>query len=310
MERLLITGVDSVVGANLALALRDRWEVVGLYFHQPVELPGCRTLPCGATPAELSAAVRGETPAWTIHAGPLAISSWDSGTPAGLQREPAAVAALAEAVAHTGGTLHCIATDAVFAGPLMFHDESSARSGVSHLAAIAAQVEDALRPRAESVLVARTNAYGWSVTPRTAGFVERAWASIAAHATVNADAERHATPILASDLAELLLVAWQRRLRGVCHLAGAERASPARVVAELAALQGERAALAMQAEQPRDGGKATAALETSLNTRRARRELGVPLPLLREGLARFADQAANGHRDLLRAAAGAECVAA
>jgi hypothetical protein len=39
--------------------------------------------------------------------------------------------------------------------------------------------------------------------------------------------------------------------------------------------------------------------ETSLNTYRARRELESPLPLLREGLARFAEQAANGFRDRL-----------
>jgi hypothetical protein len=39
--------------------------------------------------------------------------------------------------------------------------------------------------------------------------------------------------------------------------------------------------------------------ETSLNTYRARRELEVPLPLLREGLARFVEQATNGFRDRL-----------
>ena len=36
-----------------------------------------------------------------------------------------------------------------------------------------------------------------------------------------------------------------------------------------------------------------------------RRQLGAPLPLLRESLARFADQAASGYRDKLH---GAGCL--
>jgi len=41
-------------------------------------------------------------------------------------------------------------------------------------------------------------------------------------------------------------------------------------------------------------------VETALDCRRAQRDLGRPMPLLREGLARFAAQAANGYRARLR----------
>jgi hypothetical protein len=45
--------------------------------------------------------------------------------------------------------------------------------------------------------------------------------------------------------------------------------------------------------------------ETSLNTALARRDLRMPLPMLREGLNRFAEQTVNGHRELLNK----DCVA-
>ena len=42
-ERLLVTGVEGIVGANLALSLSRRFEVVGLFAGRPVSLPGCTT---------------------------------------------------------------------------------------------------------------------------------------------------------------------------------------------------------------------------------------------------------------------------
>ena len=106
-------------------------------------------------------------------------------------------------------------------------------------------------------------------------------------------------------------MAWQRRLRGVYHLAGAERASPVRLAVELARQQGERCPLASLSAASDPSISSGLARETSLGTRRGRRELALPMPLLREGLARFAAQAANGHRDRLRSAVtGALCGAA
>jgi len=39
---------------------------------------------------------------------------------------------------------------------------------------------------------------------------------------------RHSTPILATDFAEILERAYQQKLRGTYHLAGAERINPFR----------------------------------------------------------------------------------
>jgi len=144
-------------------------------------------------------------------------------------------------------------------------------------------------------LVVRTHAYGWSPTPEGATFAQAALESLAAGIAPAVDGRRHATPILATDLAEFLLRAYELRLHGLYHLAGAERSSPWGFVTELAAVLGvpcpsvRRQPAAAAADGWHD--------ETSLDSKRARRALEMATPLLREGLYRFAQQSHSGWRD-------------
>src|SRR5262249_37063394 len=113
------------------------------------------------------------------------------------------------------------------------------------------------------------------------------------------DGVRYATPILATDLAELLEKAFELNLHGLYHITGAERTNAHRFVNELAAALGLDG---MRLTTAPPGAQASAdACETSLNTRQARRDLAHAMPLLREGLERFAAQAVNGYVDRLRA---------
>ncbi len=43
MEQLLIAGIDSVVGANLAAHLADQYRVLGISGTVPVSIDGCET---------------------------------------------------------------------------------------------------------------------------------------------------------------------------------------------------------------------------------------------------------------------------
>ena len=112
-----------------------------------------------------------------------------------------------------------------------------------------------------------------------------------------ADGRCYATPILASDLADLLWPAYELRLSGLYHLAGAERTSAFRFVVELAAALGIEKPWGSQRLSLPDSAWHE---ETSLNSRRARRVLERATPLLGEGLRRFAEQAENGWRQRWR----------
>ena len=120
------------------------------------------------------------------------------------------------------------------------------------------------------------------------------WEQLSAGGCSAVDARRYATPILASDLADLYSKALEARLTGVYHITGAERTNQYRFAAEVAVafgLTGRQVNLVA----PEVASRAYVD-ETSLNTRAIRRVLETPLPMLREGLVRWATEAILGRR--------------
>ncbi|HWB07858.1 MAG TPA: sugar nucleotide-binding protein [Pirellulales bacterium] len=297
MDKLLVTGVDGLVGANFASALVERCEVIGIAGHAAGP-EGCRMLQCDPyCPRDVASVVAAEAPRYIVHCGPLSRSNWDLAdmTPPDADREAELAAGIVAAGQRAGARSAVILTDAVFAGPRLFHTEASPPQANNPLADAARTLEMALIEC--NTLLVRTHAYGWSPPGASASYAQRMWQLLSQGETCEVDAERHATPILASDLAGLVYLALEKKLTGLLHLTGAERTSPFRFAAELALAAGfagrhVRVAKDVAPRRPNVD-------ETSLNTYRARRELETPLPLLREGLARFAEQAANGFRDRL-----------
>lgn len=299
-ERLVITGVDGVIGANLAVALADRFTIFGLHHAPEVRVDGCQTVRWAPGDwTALRTLVREVRPQWILHCGPLARGSWDlpEQAPDG-KAEARTCRLLAELAAEVEGRLTVLSTDAVFAGPRMFHCEEAPVAKSHPFARAALQMERALQKTA--ALVVRTHAYGWSPIDAEPGFAEQAWQALAEGSFRPFAADHHATPILVTDLAELLHRAYVRGWEGLCHLAGAERTSQYRFAAELAMAFGLKGPLVSSEDSPTAKPRSARLAETSLNSPRARHELGCPLPLLREGLARFAEQAQSGFRRRLR----------
>jgi len=316
-RKVLVLGVDGFLGANLALALADRYAVRALCRSHPTALEGRsigRFVPEGEL--ALQALVRHESPSWIIYCGPLSAGSWDA--PAEIpdaETEVRFCVRLAAVAARYGARLAVLSTDAVFSGPRIFHDESSV-STASHPLALAARRFERTVTEAGG-LVVRTHAYGWGAIESEPSFAEQVWQALSEGTACQLDPHRYATPILATDLAELLDRAYRRRLQGLYHFAGAERVSQHRFATELAAAFGLKGChfrtpedrpknvfpLAQRTPHdpreavPRSGRDEDSALsETSLATRRACADLGCRMPSLREGLERFAAQARNGWR--------------
>jgi dTDP-4-dehydrorhamnose reductase len=291
VERLLVTGIDSVAGGNLALALADRCSIMGLYEETALESAAIPTARWRNGDSQTLAAHLEEwQPQWLIHCGPLAAASWDEPSlMTAAHDEAAAMRQMAALAQQWHCALTVIASDAVFCGPRMFHDESSPGYDGSPRAERQRAMEFALE--ATPALVIRTHLYGVSFGCNQQGFAEQAHATLTAGRNLETDCRRYATPILATDLAELLWRAYELRLSGLYHLAGAERTSGHRFVTELAASLGVTSTGA-----PHDDAHAEAVChqETSLNSRRARRALAASTPMLREGIDRFVAQAQNG----------------
>ena len=292
MDKLLVTRSDSLLGRNLAPTLGNRMDVI------VVERP---TTGGEAMPEILAEAVRRERPQWVVHAGAMSISAWDAAGVGGkspllrrdLERETAEVIALGAACREVRARFYLVSSDTVFDGPRMFHNEQTSPCARHGAGRAIAELEASLRDAA--TLLVRTHVYGWSKADGGLNSAERMFRELTGETECAVDAVRHATPILASDLAECLYAAYRVDLGGTFHVAGAERTSPYRFAAEMAAAFGTPGRF-VQLTSRTAASRRPYVDETSLNTLAFRRAVETPLPMLREGLARFAAQAFNGYR--------------
>lgn len=304
MNKTLVVGIETVVGANIAAKLAEEHCVVGVTAAHGISIDGVQPASLPDGPDAIQQFVDDHTPDDVVYCGPAARSAWEpecSTTISDSSVTDAADWAAAARGAAAGFTL--ISSDAVFTGPWMFHDEESLALCQSREAALIRETEKRVSQACPSALIVRTNAFGWSPLGEQ-GWLETLIASIEDHQVLDCDFISHATPILATDLAGVLSRAWDEGLQGTYHIAGAERISPLQFAQRLAdhfelpwlTLRDEETLC----ERPTGFGKG----ETSLQTKTIRKALCVAMPMLSEGLGRLREQQVDGFQERL-APAGA-----
>jgi dTDP-4-dehydrorhamnose reductase len=301
VDRVLIAGIESVIGANLAACLVDRHEVHGLSLSGSVPLAACETSIC--RPLDIDA-VRGYIgrlrPTWICFCGAGGDSTWATTlTRTVIESLPESARIWAGAAREFNCRLAWITSDAIFSGPWLFHGEDCSGHCPSLEARSLRAAEETVIRTHPSALVIRTHAYGWSPSSIGPGWIERLLTGLEAGTAGPFDSSRHAAPILASDLAEILEQACRAELSGVFHVAGSERTNPAKFIERLADtfdLPTPRTAPAASlSERPIGFGCG----ETSLRTAKIRHSLGVSTPLLCDGLSRLRAQRAGEYCNLL-----------
>ncbi len=295
MESLLVAGAQTLMGANFAVQLAEQFDVTACFFHSPRSLAGCRTAACDADDAQavlnLFADVR---PQRLVYCGAAAHSAWEANAPRPDARDVQQAAHWLQAAKLADVSLTMISSDAVYTGPWMFHAENSKSFCPSDEATLLRTIEHMAQTAIPECLIVRTNAFGWSGT-----WLESLLAEIEYHRPFPLDGARHASPILVNDLVDIVMKCWNAGLDGIYHVGGAERVSPAAFAQRLAGEFALRVPKLHAAETPTDRSSGFGRSETSLQTRKLRRALGISVPLLGEGLQRLRQLSLNGFRDRL-----------
>jgi dTDP-4-dehydrorhamnose reductase len=302
VETILVAGVDGVVGANLVASLSGRQPAIGVAFQNNVRLHGCDLEFCGDfAPDSIARIVERVAPQRIVYCGPGAQSCWEASTALSEKELERAAAWLAAAEAR-GAHWTLISSDGVFTGPWMFHAENSQSWCTSPEAAILRRMEEQTSSRRPEALIVRTHAYGWSSATETGapGWLEQLLEGIEHGDVAPLDAVRHASPILATDLVDVVQRAWHSGLAGVYHIAGAERVNPIQFARRLAHEFGLTFLHSGGSESLTDRAVGFGRGETSLQTRKVRRALGIGLPMLGEGLQRLYQQHLDGYRNHFR----------
>jgi dTDP-4-dehydrorhamnose reductase len=295
VDPVLIIGAETVVGANLCVHWSEKFGVVGAS-ESRLNLRGCEIVQRAGGRRGLGSLITESSASTVIYCGSASKSSWSAQPQSAHEGLVAAACEISSAASKAGCRMVYISSDAVFSGPWMFHEEDSESLCPSREAQILREAEAEVLRQSPTALVIRTNAYGWSPSGRD-GWLETVLATIEARRHSSLDSVRHATPILATDLAEVLEQALAINLQGYYHVAGAERISPLGFAQRLAGqfnLPWIPVARETALTQPPSG---CGSGECSLQTKKIRRDLCLAMPLLGESLDRLEAQQINGHRE-------------
>lgn len=298
MESLLIAGVDTMIGVNFAAQLADQFAVTTCGLRSGRRVDGCKSLDDARRVGAAESALKDVKPRRLVLCPGGANSGWET-----MARPEAGDVAWTErwlrAAREADVAVTLISSDAVFTGPWMFHAENSLSVCPTPEAVILRQIEQLALDISPETLILRTNAFGWAGT-----WLETTLGELEAGRGCQADCVRHASPILVNDLVDITLKAWQAGLAGVYHVAGAERCNPRAFAQKLAAEFGcELPRLATVASLT-NCSSGYGSSETSLQTRKIRRALGIAAPLINDGLKRLRQLSQDGYRERFSPASG------
>lgn len=298
MSKVLLAGIETVVGGNLAACLARTQSVTGVAFSDSVTIHGCEI---ESRPASTEDAVKqliGRVrPQRLIYCGAASHNAWETETPPNLQDVQQAsiwINAARQSQVH----LTLISSGAVFTGPWMFHAETSQSFCSSAPAQCLRSIESTATELCPDSLVLRTHAVGWRPGDKT-GWIESLLLQLERGQAAGLDCFRHASPILATDLADIISRAWNAGLSGQYHIAGAERSNPVQLARRIAhhfqLPSPEPAITESLVDRPTGYGCG----ETSLQTRKIRRALNIALPMLEESILKLFQQHVDGYRSRL-----------
>lgn len=298
MDTVLIVGVDTMVGVNISVSLAGLQPVVGIALKSDATAPGTAQEVCRSTsPDVIRRLVDRIAPDRIVYCGPGATPGWSNHCP--QDSDLAQATAWFTALADHPAPITLISSDAVFTGPWMFHSENSESGCSSAEAKLLRNVEATATAKRSDVLIIRTHAFGWS--PQGNGWLEQVLEAIEQQQPLTLDCVRHASPILVTDLLAVMLKAWQSGLTGTYHIAGAERVNPVQFARRLSHEFALPFCTVAGSESLTDRPTGYGRGETSLQTRKVRRALGMGLPLFSEGVERLYRQHLDGYRSRLQA---------
>ncbi len=307
MDTILIAGVESIIGTNLAATLSDRYNVIGLTNRDSFSIVDCETICCSLDkPEVIHEQVAKAGPDQIVFCGSAAHSTWQNPLLQISRAEAEATArSWADAAREADSKLTIISADGVFTGPWMFHREESTSLCDSSQARAARALEGITQQACPGTLVVRTNVYGWAAEAAAGGWIEQTLSELEFGSAGPFNYLRHATPILATDLIEILEQAWQENLEGVYHIAGSERVNPNQFVERMAAEFGIPGPNPVEGnclvERPKGFGQG----ESSLHTGKLRKVLDVAMPTVTAGLQRLREQKHSGYCERLQSGVAA-----
>jgi len=287
-EKILITGGSGLLGSNIArIAARD-FEVYATYSSHPSQIPACHFMPLDIRDRQqVLSLLKNIKPAVVIHtAGLVNVDYCEEHEEEARLINVDGTETITLAAKEIGAKLIFISTDSVFDGEKGMYTEADTPHPLTVYARTKLEAEQRVQKWLPDSIVARTVFYGWSLHSKQ-NLAEWVVNSLRAGREISMWTDAYFTPMLANNLAEVLLEMSRRNLSGIYHVAGSERCSKYAFGQEVARVFGLDEKLVkpavissaeLRAHRPRD---------PSLDTNKISGVVDARLLGIREGIAWF-----------------------
>ena len=286
---ILVTGASGLLGSKVvSRALEINYQVAGISYRHSWRAPGANAYNLDLRDfAATRRLVESLKPSSIIHCAAATNVDWCEENPVEADRLNVQVPLfLAQLAAELGAQFVQVSTDSVFDGERGNYSESDVPAPLNVYARTKLLAEQEVQRVHRSPLIVRVTFYGWNVQNKQS-LAEWILDGLASGTKVPGFTDVYFCPILANDLAEILLRMTDHGLSGIYNAVGSERINKYDLGRRLAVAFGLNADqivpvsikdAALRAARPRD---------TSLTTEKIAGELGRAMPDVESGLRRF-----------------------
>ena len=287
-RRILITGASGLLGLNLALEAARDHTVFGLVNSQRLMTDAFNVIQGDLLAPGAVQRILDETrPDWVIHCAALAnVDACESDPLQAQQLNTEIPRKLAHDVARSGARLLHVSTDAVFDGQRGDYREGDVPNPLSVYARTKLEAERAVAEVNPQALVARVNLFGWSLSGKRS-LAEFFFNNLHAGKPVMGFTDVYFCPLLANDLAHILVNMLKEKLTGLYHVVSSECLNKYEFGVRLAQKFGLDATLIIPSSVEQSGLKAARSPRLTLRTDKLAHALGESTPDISTGLERL-----------------------
>lgn len=299
---IVVTGASGLLGASLVMLGRNLGrEVTSVCHRHLLRIAGIRICQADLVDRQaMRSLLVPLRPKSIIHCAAITDVDWCELHPEETEEvNVRASSALAELAQELNAQFLYVSTDSVFDGKRGNYSEDDQPAPLSIYAKSKWRGEAEVLCRHSSALIVRVNIYGWNAQPKQS-LAEWILDDVRARKPVCGFADVYFCPMLANDLAEVLLTMLDLELNGIYHVAGSKRISKYDFAIRVAKTFGLATDCVVPTSIVEARLVAPRPVDSSLNTGKVRIALGRPMPDVDQGLRRFRQLHESGYRNQLK----------
>jgi dTDP-4-dehydrorhamnose reductase len=299
--RILVTGASGLLGLNLAIEAAKEHTVIGVVNQHPFRSDNFEVRQVDLlAPGTVSALIDGVQPDWVVHCAALAnLEDCEANPDLAHLTNGELPGEIARQTFDRGIPLVHISTDAVFDGQRGDYTENDIPNPLSEYARTKLVGEHVVADVYPEAIIARINMFGWSLSGKRS-LAEFFFYNLQAGNPLKGFTDVFFCPLLANDLAGVLLAMLEKELSGLFHVVSSECMTKYDFGVAVAELFGFDPSLIAPTSVSEGELKASRAPLLTLRSDKLAQALGCPLPNVTNGLARFYELYQQGYPVQLR----------